>query len=383
MAEMRPRARVLMAFAHKEPDRVPLDLMGTASGLADPAYFNLRGYMGLTGNGRMFRKGENVNYYDERVLEALDVDFRRVWLRAPANWAPVTTDEGAVSDEWGTLWLRVGNSVNYVNAPLESASISDLRTYPWPNPYDLGRVKGLAEEARRLHESSAYAISARSPTHGIFDLALRLRGMERFLMDLVLDALFATALVHKIKEILLGYYQVYLDAVGPYVDMVETVDDYGAQNAPLVSPQTFRDIVAPARRELNALIRSKAPNAKIFLHSDGAIFDLIPHLIDTGVEVLNPVEPDANGNSTKALKQTFGSELIFHGHLDTKGALRGPSEGVRTEVRRVVDGMASGGGYVMAPTNHLQTDVSPGNIIEAYRYACKYSGRGSSIPEYR
>ncbi len=100
---------------------------------------------------------------------------------------------------------------------------------------------------------------------------------------------------------------------------------------------------------------------------------LIPSLIAIGVEVLNPIEPDAAGNDAATLKQTFGSELVFHGHLDVKRAMRGSLEDVRTEVRRIVDVMAEGGGYILSPTNHLQPDVPIENIIEVYRYAQEYS----------
>jgi uroporphyrinogen decarboxylase len=373
---MTPRERVLTSFAHKEPDRMPTDFMGTASCLNDRAYFALRDHLGIQGEGRMFRKAWNVRYYDERVLDALAVDFRRVWIREPANWQPAVTEDGLVTDEWGMLLKQVGDVMGFANAPLEGATVSDLDAYPWPDPYDPGRVEGLAEEARHLRETTDYAISARAPLHGIFELAQRLRGVQQFLMDLVIDERFATALVHKVKEVQMGFYEVYLNAVGPYVDMVETVDDYGAQNAPLISPKTFNQILAPARRELNALIKSKAPHAKLFLHSDGSVFKLIPDLIEIGVEVLNPMEPDVAGNTPQELKTTFGSQLIFHGHLDTKGAMRGSLEDVRTEVRRIVDHMAAGGGYVMAPTNHLQSDVPPENIVEVYRYACEYGQHG-------
>src|SRR4030042_3687319 len=104
-------------------------------------------------------------------------------------------------------------------------------------------------------------------------------------------------------------------------------------------------MIAPARRELNQWIKGKAPRARIFLHSDGAVFKLIPTFIEIGVDILNPVEPDVPGNTPEALKRAFGSELVFHGHLDNKGALRGSPEDVRREVRRVFDGMGPGGGF--------------------------------------
>jgi len=372
MPKMTPRQRVLTALAHKEPDRLPMDFMGTASCLVDAAYYALRDRMGLQGDGRIFRRGENTRFYDNRILERLGVDFRRVWLREPANWKPPVTDDGTIVDEWGLRRQRIGDLLSYINAPLAGATASDLKRYPWPDTWDPGRVEGLAEEARQLHEAGQYAIVARAPSLGIFDLAQRLRGMQQFLMDLLIDKPFALALIHKLKEVQMGFYEAFLAAVGPYVDVVETGDDYGAQNGPLISPATFREMIAPARRELNQWIKSKAPSAKIFLHSDGAIFKLIPTFIEIGVDILNPVEPDVPGNSPEALKSTFGSELVFHGHLDSKRALRGSFDDVRTEVRRLFDGMGPGGGFIMAPTNHVQVDVPPDNIVELYRYAQEY-----------
>ena len=172
----------------------------------------------------------------------------------------------------------------------------------------------------------------------------------------------------------MGLFEVYLDAVGPFVDVVECSDDFGAQNAPLISPAIFQEVFAPARKELNQLIKHKAPQAKVFLHSDGAVAKLIPAFIEIGVEILNPIEPDVPGNDPRTLKSAFGSEIVFHGHLDNKRALRGSPADARQEVRRLFDGMGAGGGYIMAPTNHIQADVSPDALIEVYRYT-RESGR--------
>lgn len=374
---MTPRQRVQSTLNHKTPDRLPIDLMGTAGCLTDPAYFALCDYLGLKGEGRVFRKGENTSYYDERVLERLGVDFRRVWLRAPRNWQPVVTEEGAVSDEWGVLRTRHGHYYSF-SSPLASATVEDLDDYPWPDPFDPGRVDGLAEEAKRLRETTDYAVCARAPSLGLFDMAMRMRGMENFLMDIADDERFAETLIRKVLEVQLGLYQVFLNAVGPYVDMVETSDDYAGEQNLLISPRSFAQIIAPARKELNAFIKSRAPHAKIFLHSDGAITKLIPSFIEIGVDVLNPVEPDAQGNTSEALK-FYSSELVFHGHLDTKGALRGSKEDVRREVKRVVEGLGSGASYIMAPTNHVQPDIPPENLVEAYDYVRECGSPGGEV----
>jgi uroporphyrinogen decarboxylase len=104
------------------------------------------------------------------------------------------------------------------------------------------------------------------------------------------------------------------------------------------------------------------------MHSDGAVRTLIPHFIQSGVDVLNPVEPGLPGNDLADLKAEFGSRLVFHGCLNAKGPMRGSLEDVRTEVDRIRRA-AGTGGFIMAPTNHFQIDVPPQNIVEAYRYA--------------
>lgn len=372
MAEMTSRERVLAALAHKQPDRMPVDLMGTASCLKDEVYFGLLRALNLEGEGRTFRAG-NVRYYDATLLDALDVDFRRVWMRKASSWPPPPAEDGSMLDEWGARLRLVGGNWTAVGAPLADATIGEIARHTWPDPSDPARVAGLAEEARRLRESGTHAISARSPLLGMFEAAQRVRGMQQFLMDMVLDKKFAIALISRLTEIHMAFWDVYLDVVGPYVDMVEMSDDYGAQAAPLISPGLFDEILAPSRRELHDFIRSKAPHVKIFLHTDGSVIRLIPALIEIGVDVLNPIEPDAAGNDALTLKQTFGSELVFHGHLDVKTAMRGSLEDVRAEVRRIVDVMADGGGFIMAPTNHLQPDIPVENIIEVYRYAGDYS----------
>lgn len=369
MNEMTPRQRVLETFAHRSPDRMPVDLMGTAGCLEDGAYFALCDFLGLKPEGRIFRHAWNVRYYDERILELLGVDFRRVWMRPLANRPALSEKQGDENDEWGMLIRHEGHAAWFANEPLAQASIHDLDTYPWPNPGDPCRIEGLAEEARDLRQTTHYAVSARQATSGLFELAQRLRGPERLLMDLLLDKPFAHALLRRLNEIRLEFLRVYLGEAGRYIDMIEYADDFGAQNGPLISTELFAEFFLPAYAEQNELIRKLAPGARIFMHSDGNIAPLIPLFIESGVDVLNPVEPDVPGLDPAQLKREHGAHLVFHGHINTKGSMRGSLEDVRAEVDRIRDGIAVGGGFIMAPTNHFQVDVPPANIVEAYHYA--------------
>ena len=369
MNSMTPRERVLTTLAHGEPDRMPVDLMGTAGCLENEAYYALCDHLGLERQGRAFRRAWNVCFYDDRILEALRVDFRRIWMRGPAHWEPASVDDHTETDEWGMHVKHVGTAAWFVNEPLADASIHDLDTYAWPDPADPGRIEGLAEEAHSLYENTAYAVSLRQPTPGIFELAQRLRGPAQFMMDLAIDKPFAVALVEKINEIRLEYLKRALKEVGRFVHVVEYADDFGSQTGPLVSPAMFAEIFLPAYRVQNDRINDMAPHARIFMHSDGAIRPLIPMFIESGVDVLNPVEPDVPGNDLGPLKEEFGSKLVFHGHLNTKGPMRGSLEDVRAEIDRIRDGAAVGGGLILAPTNHFQIDVPPENIAEAFHYA--------------
>ncbi len=370
MRGMTHRERYVAVLEHRQPDRVPVDLMGTAGGLTDRALFELRSHLGLGDEPRRFRHGENVNYYDEEVLQALDVDARRVWMRPPARALRAESD-GTVSDEWGLRHRQVGGLMQRVDPPLAGAGVEDLRNYPWPDPRDPARVAGLADEAARLHNETDYAVVARAPVAGFLDLASWLRGMEQFMLDLALDPSFAMALIERIRDVEMGFYEVYLQAVGPYVQMVETMDDYAGNAGPLISPGAFREFIAPARRELNQLIKGLAPRAAIFLHTDGELLKLADDLIACGVEVLNPVQP-LPGSPHLQLKARYGDRLSFHGGIDTIQALRGTPGQVEDAVRRCIAELGVGGGYILAPCNHIQADVPPENTVRLFQAAHAY-----------
>jgi uroporphyrinogen decarboxylase len=369
------RKRVLAAFNHQEPDRVPLDLMGNATMLLDETYLRLRDHLGLAPIAPV-RSGTTANYYDERILQHFDVDFRRLFLpRNPAARSTVL-DDGTIVDPWGVGYQKAGLFVNVVQNPLHGATtVREVEAHSWPSPADLFSVDGLADEARRLFEETDYALVARNPiTYGFLDRACQLMEMSEFMMALALTPDVVRSIIAHLLETYKGIYGMFLDATGPYVQMVEIGDDLGTNRSLLISPRMYREFIKPAERELYALIHEKAPQAALFRHTDGAVFNVIPDLIEVGVDVLNPVQTSTAGMGARQLKETFGAQLTFHGAVE--GLEGSPSvDQIVAIVKSCIDDLGPGGGYVLASCNHM-IDVSPEIIIAMFDTAREYGRYG-------
>ncbi|BCV22267.1 uroporphyrinogen decarboxylase family protein [Moorella sp. Hama-1] len=377
---MNHRERVLAVLNHQEPDLVPLDLCNTASFINDPAYFALKEYLHIEGDVAPFRKGFTGNYYDERVLAALDIDFRHVWLKPPAGYQQMNYPDGTFSDEWGVLYRLLGNERAIMRNPLSGADVDAIDKYPWPDPAALGRTDGLAEKARYLYEETDYAVAAHAAyIYGLFDNAWILRGFEEFMTDLMINKDFARRLLRKILDLYLEFYDLYLDEVGPYVHLVVHAEDYGMQAAPFISPKLYAEMFLPLHKELFSFIKKKAPQAKIMLHSCGAVYPLIPLFIEAGIDVLNPIQHLAEGMDPARIKKEFGSEIVFHGGIDIQQALGGSVEDVRKEAKARIDDLGRGGGYIVAPANIVQAEVPPENIVTLYKTAREYGRYNSEI----
>jgi len=348
-----------------------MDMMGNATMLLDGTYLRLRDHLGLSPIPPV-RSGSTASYYDERILEILDVDFRRVFLPRNPNWKRTAFEDGSYLDEFGVRNIPHGIYINTLEHPLQHASsVRDIEAFDWPDPAGLFSTQGLAESTKRLYERSDYAIVARNPiTSGFLDRCCSLMGTEKFMTCLALNPPLAHSLVEHLLEIFKGIYSLFLEAVGPYVQMVEYGDDLGGQNSPLISPHMFKEFIFPAEKALFTLVHEKAPHATVFHHTDGSIFKLIPALIEAGVNVLNPVQTSTKGMEGRALKETFGKQLTFHGGIEKMEA---PLDELVAEVREKLKIFAPGGGYVFASCNHM-VDVPPENILAMFEKARKISG---------
>lgn len=371
MDKLTHRERVLLTLDHKEADRIPVDLMGSATLIADETYFKLLRYLKINKSAIPWRKGFTANYYDERVLSYFDIDFRRLFMPLTPAGEMKFIDEGTYICPWGIKWQKKGQYIHSENPPLADLDIDAIINYAWPEPEKVWNPRGLREKAEYLYKNTPYALVARNPvTFGLLDRGCSLRGMEQFMMDLACNPDLARVIIDKIANVHLGMYDLFLKEIGDYVEIIETADDFGGQEHLLISPDYYRVFFKPAQKEINSLIKKRAPGSRIFFHSDGAIKKIIPDLIEIGIDILNPVQPSAAGMESKKLKEEFGKELVFHGGID-QVAQEGSTDDIIEEVRTRINALAPDGGYILSSCNIILGAPSA-NIVAMFSEAVQY-----------
>lgn len=369
------RRRVQTALEHQEPDRVPYDLGATiVTGIHVTAYRRLRQHLQLPEVPLEIEDPiQQLARVHEDVKDRLAVDIYGINpIRQRAGSSRSWTEDGydKLMDEWAVEWWKPREGGFYYDMrryPLaEIDSISALMRHPFPDPLAPDRFEGMAARAHELaHQRQVASVLGRH-TAGLFEMALRLRGFENFLCDMVSNPGFAEALLDRICELKMRYWARALELAGDRVLMVSEADDLASQRGLLLSPALYRKLLKPRHAQLFAFIRKHAAaDVRIFYHCCGAVSPLIPDLIEAGIDILNPVQVSAAGMDTQTLKRQFGRAITFYGGgVDTQHVLpRGTPAQVRDEVRRRIDHLAPGGGFIFTTVHNIQADVPPENIV--------------------
>jgi len=379
---MNARDRVMLALDHKEPDRIPIDLGGSiCSSIHKNAYIDLKEYLGMeVEEFKMADYVQQLPYLDEALLERFGVDFRMVQL--PAATAPDVAifEEGdyyAFIDRWGSklhMPKEDGLYFDWVDFPIKEATMEALDNNAWPRPDPPEVNARLRQQAKALHENTDYALVGSAVIGGgIFEQPARIMGLENFFVALVREPRFADRMMEQITDIYIESCSNYLEQVGEYLQVFTYWDDVSGQDGWLISPDLYRKMIKPKQRRLLEAIRSKT-DAKVYYHGCGAVFDLIPDLIDLGFDILNPVQVSARGMDTKRLKAEYGKDItLWGGGVDTQYVLPfGTPQEVADEVKRRIDDLAPGGGFVFAAVHNIQALVPPENIVTAFETALEY-----------
>jgi uroporphyrinogen decarboxylase len=374
---MNHRERVVAALNHRETDRVPIDMGSTiVTTVTNTAYQKLLEHLGMPPDEspNISHRQMDTVYPREDLLQRYDIDGRGVALKGPWEFETRELPGNRFVDEYDLTWEKASYYYDVVKRPFANAeSAADLKDLQWPDPYDPGRVVGVRQEARRLFEQTDYAVVADIMCLGPFEGACFMRGYESFCMDLYWNLDLAHAILEKVTQIDIELWDLFLDHVDGYVQVVAQGDDLGTQRGPWIKPEMYRDIIKPYHKRLYDFIHSRT-DAKVFMHSCGSVYDIIPDLIEVGVDVLNPIQRSAANMDIAVLKQEFGSELSFWGGgIDVQQVLPFATlPEIEKEVRYSIDTLGKDGGYVFCPAHNVQPDVSPDRIDTLYRAALQH-----------
>lgn len=381
---MNARQRVKLALDHQEPDRVPFDLGGTVlTSINLHSYRRLRAYLGLPPvDVRVMDIFQQIAEVDDDVRARLGCDVRNVAPRSSATFKIGInhTDMPGYDffhDEWNIGWRMPkegGFFYDMFHHSLAGATtIDEIRNFKWPDPTDPARFEGLTERARHIGEDLGELVIAGGMAAGFFELVCWTRGYGEVYPDLVNNVPWIEYLMDTIVDIKLAYWEIALPLLKGHVDVVQEADDVAGQFGLLISPDTYRKLIKPRHKKIVDFIKARA-DVKVFYHCCGAIREIIPDLIESGFDIINPVQVSAAGMESKALKRDFGKEVVFWGGaVDTQGVFTdGTPQQVRDEVRRRVDDFAPEGGFVAATVHNIQANVPPENIIAMWEAIREY-----------
>jgi uroporphyrinogen decarboxylase len=392
---MTRRERVLAAIRHKEPDRVPVDLGAMRStGITAVAYGRLKEYLGID-EGRIYVYDvvQQLALPEDRILNYVQsdvVDLGRVFLRDDRDWKDFTLPNGMaakipayaqfVPREGG--WLALGaddtaigtmpqgayylsqtrfplqdwdgadlSVLDDLPALMEKVTWSALPCAPYHKPLTPEHLAEIRRRAKHLYETTDYAVMVAFGGN-LLEWGQYLCRMDQFLIDLVENRKKAEALLDKLVEMHLDNLAKILDAVDGYVQIIQMGDDLGTQQALEISPRLYREVFKPRQKMIFETVKKRS-DLHLFLHSCGSIVDILPDLIEVGVEIVNPVQTSARGMDPARLKREFGRDLTFWGGgCDTQRIL--PL------------------GFVFTQIHNIMPNVPPANIAAMVDAVKKY-----------
>ena len=342
---MTGRERVLAAVDHKKTDRVPINYLAH-----EEVTNNLVSRLGLKDH--------------EELLEYLGVDMRRIGSYGVGLQAgPGLDGEGYYVDMWGVR--RKDSGVIY---PFDDAStVDDVQSHPWPDPKDadFSWVKAVCE---KYHGKYALFGSPWGPFYHEIGWTI---GQENFFVWMATKPEVVQAILDKIVSYEIQATRLFLDAADGMVDFTYFGNDFGTQRGLFISPSMFGEFIRPHLKRYYDV--SKEYGCRVMQHSCGSIRNIIPALIEDGVDILDPIQTYAANMKLVDLVNDYGDSLTFHGGVDTQTTLPfGSMEDVRNEVQGYLDLAKDRGGYILMSSQEFIEDVSLDNILAMYDLAKKY-----------
>lgn len=408
------RERVKIALEHREADRVPIDLGAMRStGVATIAYNKLRRELGITKDlARMYDFIQQLAYPEEEVLQEFNVDVidsGQAFLKDKKNWKEWTLNDGSKClipqfinteiDENGAVLIKNNNGIVLGKKPESSLYLdqvywpmSDLPSIPqkidsdilsdniWsvPSPpwhldiFKKDDYETFKSNIKKLYQETDYSIML-AVGCDLLGSGNCLRGMDKFLTDIMVDRKGTERLFDRLVEKNLELLDRVLEGVGQYIDLLQFNEDLGYQQGLFIPPEIFQSVFKPRYKCMWDFVHDNS-SCKIFLHSCGSVYKVIPELIEAGLDVLNPVQTTAADMEPERLKKEFGKDLTFWGGgCNTRDILPGKSpREVREDVKKRMEIFKPGGGFIFCQIHNILADVPPENIIAMLEAAYDY-----------
>lgn len=349
---MTSKERVAMAIAHEEPDRVPV----CATYVPEieeklEAKYNPQGDLGVALGNDMVKISsglENSFYYKD----------------TPEYLCP-----------YGITWRNISNETGHFSEIYKHPLAGDeqkIYDYVMPRVEDAHDVIAATQKAITDYGRDYWIIG--SCQCSVFEAAWYLRGLDTFMMDLAMEEDYASVLLDKVMQFPLDMGLKYID-MG--VDMVWLGDDIATQRNMMLSPDMWRKYFKPRYAEMFAQFKKRNPNIKLCYHSCGNLSAVVDELVEIGLDVLNPIQPMAMNPAE--FKKRFGKNITMYGAMDVQNILPfGTAAEVRGEVKNLIDGCAKGGGFILSPSHHVQSDT-PIENIEAFYAAAREFGAYTNL----
>lgn len=347
MSETNAKQRILAALSHKEPERTPF-----AWG------FGATPEMSVILESFCAKKGISWN-----KLRDVSGDITGV---GPDYTGKLPPDGNTFTGIWGIKLKKMnyggGEYQEFIDFPLAGFERPEqLDKYPWPDPlaYDYRNFRSKLLSDPFVKEKAINMYSGNP-----FEIYCWMTGLEEALVNTIANPELVKCALSHITGFFVKKLELCMREAGDLIDIIFTADDLGSQNGLLISREAYREILQPFHRKLASCAKESNPHVKVMLHSDGAVFDIIPDLIDAGIDIHEAVQTDAAGMEPERLKSAYGDKICFHGAISVQSLLPySDAKKVREECVRLVKILGKNGGYIPAPSHAIQTGTPPENVL--------------------
>jgi len=370
------RERIPAALNHEEPDRVPIDFGGAEfTTITLAAYDNLKKHLDVSTPTDVMSIIHSAAHPAEEILNRFGIDTRNVQPGPYEGGIDHWVDDNYYIDIFGVHWRRTDKDVDqhflHKDGPFYDGklTVEAVESFDWPDGRNPGLTAGVKERVAEIKAKGEHAVCLYLPG-GVIHRGYAMRDFEKYLKDLYRAPEALQCLMDKLCDFWCDTAETVIEAAGAdNIDIIYFGEDLGTQEGCMFDPDgIYANYLKPRHARMVSTAKGLTNNkAKVCFHCCGSAYHFIPHLIDIGVDALNPVQVTAKNMEPERLKGEFGDQICFWGGINTQKILPfGTPEEVAEETRHIIDVLGKGGGYILNSVHNIQAEVPPENIVAMF-----------------